>query len=133
MSNFDLSNQNDDNFEGLTSTPVTPKNNYDDGGLTSTPVEETVGNLSIEKPVETQTGNTVTAQKPRSDRSPRVKCPNCGSTNVEYEIRNQQKKKNIPLICLTLFFLWPLGLYLIFKKDVKAVQVRKCSNCGKEF
>lgn len=135
MANFDLSNQNDDMNEGLTSN--TNVNNFDNEGLTSKPVTQTTGTLSTEKPVETvktETLSTVThTNNTRSNTNSRIKCPACNSSDIEYVIRTEEKKKNVPLICLTLFFIWPVGLYLLLKKDTKSRQVRKCKNCGREF
>ena len=76
MSNFDLSNQNNDDVkEGLSTNQNNYSNftnKYDDDGLTTAPVNKPVeetGNLSVEKPID----STEREPKPRShtERNPR--------------------------------------------------------------
>ena len=138
MSNFDLSNQNNDDVkEGLSTNQNNYSNftnKYDDDGLTTAPVNKPVeetGNLSIEKPI----GSTEREPKPRShtERSPRIKCPNCGSADIKYVTREKEGEKNWGVICLMFIVFWPVALYLALKKDTKTYQVKQCQDCGMEF
>lgn len=151
MSNFDLSNQNNDEVnEGFTSNNQNNNNysdftnKYDDDGLTTAPVNkpvEEVGSLSTPKP-SVSTRNEPTSRpraertpKPRShtERSPRIKCPNCGSADIKYVTREKEGEKNWGVICLMFIVFWPVALYLALKKDTKTYQVKQCQDCGKEF
>ena len=135
---FDLTNQNNDEIkEGLTTDQNNYSNftnKYDDDNVTTTPVSKPVeetGSLSIETPNVVKEETTTT--RPRTERSPRIKCPNCGSADIKYVTREKEADKNWGVICLMFIIFWPVALYLALKKDKKTYQVKQCQDCGKEF
>ena len=137
MGNFDLSNQNEDVREDLaTQTNV---NNFDNnGGLATNPVTEETGNLGTVNngdlgDAKPRTTAPRTTPKPRTDRSPRIKCPSCGSHNIKYVTHVRDTDKNWLSICLWLFFVWPVGIYKALKSSKKTYQVKQCQDCGSEF
>lgn len=149
MSNFDLSNQNNDEVnEGFTSNNQNNNNysdftnKYDDDGLTTAPVNkqvEEVGSLSTPKP-SVSTRNETTSRpraertpKPRTERTPRIKCPSCGSHDIKYVTRTKEEDKNWGVICLWFIFFWPVGVYKALKSSKKTYQVKQCQDCGREF
>lgn len=62
-----------------------------------------------------------------------IRCPNCGSSQVEFVTYQASSNFNAENACCGYLLCGPLGILLGAEKKTEARTVRKCKNCGHEF
>lgn len=62
-----------------------------------------------------------------------VRCPNCGSTQIEFVTYNQTQDFSKGKACCGALMCGPIGALFGVGPKTPAKTVRKCKNCGKEF
>ena len=62
-----------------------------------------------------------------------VRCPNCGSTNVEFVTYQSSSNFDAGDACCGYLLCGPIGLLCGAKDKTEAKTVRKCKKCGQEF
>ena len=70
-------------------------------------------------------------QKPNDDEP--IKCPNCGSTQVEFVTYQASSNFDAGDACCGWMLCGPIGLLFGQKEKTPAKTVRKCKKCGHEF
>ncbi len=62
-----------------------------------------------------------------------LKCPKCGSTDIELKTIPEKRQFNKGMCCLGALALGPLGTLCGIGSKSKAITIKKCKNCGNEF
>lgn len=67
------------------------------------------------------------------DDSNVVRCPNCGSTNVQFVTKTRESDMDASNACCGFLLFGPIGLLCGLTGTRETKTVRKCMKCGHEF